>query len=211
MQKNLIDLTGLKFGKLTVIGYAGVIKERSHWFCICDCGNQRSVSGKNLKSNNSKSCGCSQRESTSKRSRKHCLTNSDEYIAWANMIQRCTNKNNNHYKNYGGRGIMICKKWKESFENFYADMGEKPSKGHSIDRINVNGNYEPSNCRWATRKEQNRNQRTNRWINVEGCVKTVSEWSERAGVRKDTIYLRLNAGWSEYEAVMMPVAWRRES
>ena len=150
----------------------------------------------------SRSCGCLQRELIVLRVVKHKMSHSPEYYTWDAMIQRCTNAGAISFNHYGGRGITVCDRWLNSFENFLADMGERPSKDHSIDRINNNGNYDPSNCRWATRKEQNRNRRNSRWVGVEGCVKTIAEWSEISGELYQTIHMRLGYGWSEYDAVM---------
>lgn len=151
-----IDITNQKFGKLTVVervqnNQAG----RARWICTCDCGEQSIVTGKNLRSGKVLSCGCGKRYSN----KSHGMKQSLEYSTWTGMKKRCYDKNQENYKDYGGRGITICDRWKNSFQNFYTDMGKRPSKNHSIDRIDVNGNYEPSNCRWATQSEQNRNQR----------------------------------------------------
>jgi hypothetical protein len=151
---------GLTFGWFTTLRYLGTKKGRHVWLCECICGNKKPVSANSLTSGNTKSCGCLHREACrSGKNYKHGATGSPEYLAYHNMIQRCTNRNNPDYKNYGGRGISVCKRWfaKHGFENFLIDMGPRPL-GTSIDRYpNRNGNYEPSNCRWATAKEQNRN------------------------------------------------------
>lgn len=130
---------------------------------MCDCGNKTIVSTGNLKNGTTKSCGCYQREYQAKRGRKnfykHGLSNHPLYPTWSTMKSRCYNKNNISYKNYGARGIKVCDRWLNSFENFLKDMGEKPSDKHSLDRIDINGDYEPSNCRWATPEEQAINKR----------------------------------------------------
>lgn len=131
--------------------------------CLCECGNYTIVSTANLKNKTTKSCGCYNRELKAERGRKQLykdgLSNHPLYPTWSSMKARCYNKNNNRYKHYGGRGIKVCDRWKNSFKNFLEDMGEKPSKNHSLDRINVNGNYEPENCKWATGSEQAINKR----------------------------------------------------
>lgn len=159
-----IDISGHKFGRLTVIKFSHVGKRRELiWLCRCDCGESRFVVISHLISGHSKSCGCLSREKARDRGKKlltkHGMHKTVEYQCWISMRARCINKKNCNFKNYGARGISVSKRWMESFEAFYADMGDKPSPKHSIDRINNDGNYEPSNCRWADKKTQSNNQR----------------------------------------------------
>lgn len=147
----LIDITGQTYNKLTAIEYSGGGK----WKCLCECGNYTNVKRGDLARNHTKSCGCLAVENA----KTHGKRDSKEYNSWHGMKNRCLNENHVHYKHYGGRGITVCDEWKDSFENFYKDMGDKPTPQHSIDRINVNGNYTPENCRWATKKEQSLNKR----------------------------------------------------
>ena len=145
-----IDLTGHKYGMLTVIEQAENKKDRTAWLCQCECGNKKIVPGLSLRCLSTKSCGCILHKGT------HKLTKTKEYRAWAHMLSRCRNKKDDCYKHYGGRGISVCERWL-SFENFYLDMGKRPSKKHSIDRIDNNGNYCKENCRWVIRYFQDRN------------------------------------------------------
>jgi len=154
----LIDLTGQRFIRLVVIIRATPDKSRKiRWWCICDCGNVTIVQSNNLKSGNTKSCGCLMRERAVETNTTHGMVDSLEYHSWAGMIQRCTNPNNTAYKNYGSRGISVCKKWMK-FENFFADMGERPQT-LTLERINNDLGYFPENCCWDTRIAQARNRR----------------------------------------------------
>ncbi|MBC8146887.1 MAG: hypothetical protein H8E98_02745 [Bacteroidetes bacterium] len=161
-----------KFNKLTVIKKDNKDLKGEHWFCKCSCENDKyvRVSIYRLKSNHTKSCGCLQKEKVTKNNISHNLWKSPEYSNWNSMIKRCYNKNNSCYKNYGGRGITVCDRWRDPIQglkNFIKDMGPKPSNEYSIDRIDNDGNYEPSNCRWATQSEQCQNQRTNVIKNIQ--------------------------------------------
>jgi hypothetical protein len=150
------DIQGMKFGHLTVIDRADNNAEnRAMWRCECVCGNTSIVMGKSLRSGHVKSCGC-QRGNRETKYGTHAKK-MREYAAWINMRQRCGNPNVDQYKYYGARGIRVCERW-QRFENFLADMGPRPA-GHSLERMDVNGNYEPSNCRWATKQEQIDNRR----------------------------------------------------
>ena len=166
---NKQNLVGQKFNRLTVV--VDSTKRRKGaiiWGCLCECGGYSEIVGYSLKNGSTKSCGCLVSEraklfvlSNTKHGQRGSVKSSITYNSWAHLIHRCTNPNYKGYKNYGGRGITVCSKWLESFENFYADMGERP-KGKSIDRIDVNGNYELLNCRWATPKEQSNNKRNSK-------------------------------------------------
>lgn len=155
-----------KYGKLKIIEEADVRNGRRMFVCKCDCGDYKTIPLYSLRCGDSKSCGCLQKEVTIKRSTKHGFTPAGkpqplEYRIWASMIQRCENPNDRSYKYYGGRGIKVCKRW-HNFKFFIQDMGKKPTKNHSIDRIDNNGDYKKSNCRWATKKQQSNNRRNNK-------------------------------------------------
>lgn len=148
-----LDLAGQKFGKLSVIALMPQVGPKRRWICACDCGGATIVTASKLTSGNTVSCGCKRRK------HGHSYANgkkagSSEYNSWRCMITRCLNRNDPSYPRWGGRGITVCSRWK-CFEFFLEDMGPKPTLKHSIHRINSNGNYEPSNCKWATPKEQN--------------------------------------------------------
>lgn len=153
----LIDLTGQRFTRLTVVERAPNNGKQPAWLCRCDCGEMTTVQGGNLRDGNVQSCGCLRRPHGHSWDRGEP---SGAYVSWKAMIQRTTNPKRRGYENYGGRGIRVCERWL-TFENFLADMGDRPD-GKSLDRIDPDGNYELANCRWATRSEQQRNQRRNR-------------------------------------------------
>lgn len=167
-----LELVGKRFGRLIVVRAAGVEPygsrgaTRSRWLCRCVCGNKCFVAGPRLMGRITRSCGCLQKEQRPINGRNATRTHGEakpiktpEYTAWRSMKTRCLDPNTHYYKTYGGRGIKICKRWLNSYENFLADMGRRPSPQHSLDRINNDGDYKPSNCRWATKSQQSQNQR----------------------------------------------------
>jgi hypothetical protein len=156
--RRFVDLTGKRFGRLTVLSYQGRPKPSFHvWQCGCDCGNETVIEGSRLKSGKAKSCGCLRRELSAARRLRHGRTDTAEHNTWIGMKGRCYNPANPKFYRYGGRGITVCERWRDNFENFAADMGPRPSPLHSIDRIDNDRGYEPGNCRWATQLEQQRN------------------------------------------------------
>jgi hypothetical protein len=163
----LKDLVGQQFGRLTVTGMVDRTLWRgknSEWYCSCGCGTEKKIiKSSDLKSGNVNSCGCLKREKNAKRFSTHGHFNHPLYSTWHQMIHRCENPNMPNYKNYGARGIKVCKRWKH-FPNFVADMGEKPSEKHSIDRINNDDDYSPENCKWSTPSEQMSNRRIKRKV-----------------------------------------------
>lgn len=201
------DLTGRNFGKLTVEhittprrGKSGRILEW-HWMCLCECGGRTEVQASNLKNDHTTSCGCYRAEQCGNNFRTHGESGnydrSSEYATWSEMKRRCYNPNCEAYKDYGARGIQICDRWLESFDNFLADMGRRPSNKHSIERKENDGDYAPDNCIWATRKVQNSNRRNNHYLTHNGETHTITEWSRIIGVGIATLLRRLELGWDE--------------
>ena len=194
------DLTGRTFGRLTVLGYVGQDAiHNAQWLCQCECGQTKTYICSRLlrKINPVRSYGCGSRESA----KKHGMVKAPEYNAWRSMYQRCNNPNSPEYHNYGGRGIKVCSRWRESFDNFYADMGPRPSPQHSMDRIDTNGDYKPDNCRWATPLQQSNNKNDNRLITYRGQTRTLAEWTRITGISKSGLRWRLNNGWTVEDAL----------
>lgn len=203
------NLSGQRFGRLTALSRApnaGLgTSSKAKWNCVCDCGKTSVVHASALRGGNTKSCGCIKQENgviAGKRTRRHGKTGSKIWIVWDSMLQRCNNPNHKSYKDYGGRGVNICKRW-HAFENFYADMGDVPD-GLSIERNNVNGNYEPSNCRWATMLEQGLNKRNNTLITANGKTKPLAAWCRQYGISKVTLMDRIKRGWTPERAITTP-------
>jgi hypothetical protein len=204
MSRRAIDLTGCQSGRLTVISRAeNSIRGQARWNCVCACGNKRIVASASLVKKTTKSCGCLMREIVSKLNRTHGMRKTPIYGAWFSMKHRCLNPNNPFYHHYGGRGISVCPRWLENFENFLEDMGDRP-EGMSLDRIDVNGNYEPGNCRWATWKEQQNNRRDNRFIEFNRKTQSLAAWGRELGIHEDTLRWRLKTGWSVEKAFTTP-------
>ena len=202
-----IDLTGQRFGKWLVIrkeaspaGY----EHQQFWLCRCDCGTELVRKGGQLRYAEKKGvlqscqrCGAV----------RHGYTNTPEHRAWINMHDRCRRPENHAYARYGGRGVRVCQRW-DSFENFLADIGKRPSAKHSLDRIDNNGDYTPENCRWTTSKVQNRNRTGNKLLTHNGQTMSVSAWAEQTGVPRGAIYMRLRSGWTVADAISTPIGER---
>lgn len=215
----IVDLSGQKFGMLVVQGLVPERSTQGHvlWMCICDCGTIKNIMGSNLKRGLSQSCGC--QVTVALRARKgekrtHGYSNSWVQRVWYGMINRCYDPTNNAYARYGGRGIRVCERWKNSIEAFHEDMGDRPSPKHQIDRWpNNDGDYEPENCRWATPKEQANNRSSSRVIEFRGETRTLMQWAESIGIDHASLIGRLNRGWPLEEALTMspgkPGRWSR--
>ena len=200
--KNLINR---RFGRLLVVSFSHYGNNNMlYWNCVCDCGKEKIIRGTSVSCGITISCGCYKLElNRAGRYIKHGLCNKSSRIVqiWTGIIQRCTNQNNPHYKDYGGRGITICEKWRHDVNEFYNHVGDRPSKNHSIDRIDVNGNYEPGNVRWATMGEQNNNTRVNVKFTISGISETATYWSKISGTNRKTILSRHYRNFSDYECV----------
>ena len=195
---------GNVFGKLTVVRRNGTQGKSAMWLCQCACGSiqLKRVSGSNLSNGNVRSCGCIA-QSNEWRVKTHGRSSSRVYSIWKGMKNRCLLQTDPYYHRYGGRGIQIDERWLK-FEDFYADMGDPPSSKHTLDRLDRDGHYTVSNCRWATPTEQANNRISNRLLTVDGVTATIAEWARRTGLPKSTIRERLKRQWTEADAVNMP-------
>ncbi len=193
------DIKDKRFGMLKILEYVHTRNGKAYWLCRCDCKNEKIIDGASIRNEDTKSCGCYR----SMFFMKHGMSRTKTYQSWSLMKQRCLNPKNDRYKNYGGRGITFCKRW-SNFKNFLEDMGEKP-KGLTLERINNNGNYEPSNCKWATPKEQSNNMRRNVLIKFRGKTGTISYWAEKMNIERYSLGRRLRAGWSVKRALTTPL------
>lgn len=192
---------GERFERLTVIKFAGSRKSYTRagtafykfsYLCRCDCGNRIRVQQGNLKSGNTRSCGCLHREVSSRINFSHGMSRTPTYRSWHKMLGRCFNKGDARFYTYGAREITVCERWRHSFAAFLADMGEMPAGGgYSIDRIDNNRSYCPDNCRWIRRGEQARNTTRSRWITFNGKRALITDWVRTAGIPLSTLRYRL--------------------
>lgn len=204
------DLAGKRINHLTVLkrvpdhvtkgGY-----RKTAYLCRCDCGNEKIILSESLATGNTKACGCLSKTGLKKR-KTHGMSNDRNFRIWVAMRQRCSNPRNTYYKNYGGRGITVCKEWEGSYETFRDwSLANGYSDELTIDRIDNNKGYSPDNCRWISRKEQMRNTRLNHFIKANGEMRTIVGWSETKGIPAYVIRNRLIYGWSNEDAVNIPV------
>lgn len=195
------NLEGSRFGKLIVILKTGARRRgQIVWECKCDCGVVKGIASYYLTSGAVVSCGCHGRSIIGKNTTTHGKSGTPEHTVWKLMRQRCVNPNVDRYANYGGRGVVVCERW-NSFSNFLADMGPRPSESHSIERKNNDGNYEPGNCVWATREVQANNTRSNRFIEARRLRLTLAQWSRVLGVKAETLSWRIKRGWPTEKAL----------
>jgi hypothetical protein len=197
------DYAGMRFGKLTVERIVGKYYGKTLWRCRCDCGKSVDVPSNRLNTKRFRSCGCAVKEILT----THGGTRTPLYRVWAAAKDRCFCQSNKQYRDYGGRGIGMCDEWRNDFAAFRRDMGPRPV-GTSIERVNNDGDYEPSNCVWASREVQCRNKRNNIWLEIDGVSAIASDWSRLAGVSKATLLDRLKGGWDAKRAVFTPVRKR---
>ena len=199
------DLVGQVFERLTVIEYIGRNNlGKNVWKCLCQCGTYKNIVQGSLITGLTRSCGCLYKETRQGR-RVHGKCGTSIYIIYNNMIRRCYNIKDNHYHNYGGRGIKVCDRWLESFQNFYDDMGDPPSKDHSLDRIDNDGDYCPENCRWADNITQANNKTDTKYVDYEGERVPLSILCRKKNVPYKLIYDRLRWGWDLDKALNTPV------
>lgn len=192
----------MKYGRLVVVGDEGLTRDKHK--CRCDCGAIVFVELNRLRSGNTRSCGCLQKETASKMFRKHYGKGTVEYTSWQLMKDRCYNENNKTFAYYGGKGVRVCERWRNSFENFLSDMGLKPGGSYTLDRINGDADYSRDNCRWATKKEQTRNRGNTKMINYKGERRPLAEWCEILQIDYNNTNKRIWRGWSTEDAFEKP-------
>lgn len=212
----LIDLLERKFGRLTVVGFEGRRSSHTYWLCRCECGVEKPVCGVHLRQGLVISCGCVGSRRLGDATRKHGQSHSRvgpqsrEYTVWKAIKQRCHNPNNPRYRDYGGRGVTVCLRWRRDFSAFLDDAGTSPSKAHTLDRIDNDRGYEPGNVRWMTRKSQNRNKRNTRWVTIDGKTMSLIDAAEMLNVNYITVYSRVQRGWDAVKALTHPVDTTRQ-
>ena len=207
-----IDLTGQKFGKLTVIERAESSSTgKTRWLCECECGNRKIVLRDSLRRGKTISCGCNYFVSNKERNKTHGLTGTRLHRIWSSMKQRCNNPTAHSFELYGGRGITVCEEWQNSFDAFYEwSMANGYADNLTIDRIEGNGNYCPENCRWDTMQTQQNNRANNRKVIYKGKEYTLSKLAEELNISSATLAWRLNHGWNENELSIAPAFNNKE-
>lgn len=203
------DLSGQRFGRLVAVAFVpGRItplpRRRASWQCRCDCGTDTTVQAAALSRGATRSCGCLAKEASSARFTTHGASwpvMTTEYRIWRNIKTRCLDANHGAWKHYGGRGITLCDRWRDSFEAFLADVGHRPSKAHTLDRIANDGHYEPGNVRWALGEVQHGNTRSNVMLTFNGKTQHISAWARELGVPRDRLQSRLRLGWSAHRTL----------
>lgn len=211
-----VDMAGQRYGRVLVLEFSHRDKKlrQTKWKCLCDCGKVVILNGKTLRSGKSKSCGCYRSDlkrelayKLGKRNITHGCTKTSEYLVWINMHNRCYKEKDCSYKYYGAKGVIVCDRWKE-FTNFLEDMGNKPDSNYTLDRINPYGNYTPDNCRWVTKKDQQRNRREHKLLTHNGKTQCISIWAEEVGLTTNCLWRRIDNGWSVEKALSKPTRKR---
>jgi hypothetical protein len=211
--KNNIPEIGDEFELVTVIAEAPNNRfGQRRWLCKCKCGTEKTILSYRLAQGLTRSCGCLQRKTASQMAKTHGKSGTTEYRIWIQMIQRCENPKHPHYDKYGGRGVKVCERWRTSFENFFEDMGTRPD-GLTIDRYpNKEGDYEASNCRWATQPEQVDNRSNTKLITHNGETLSLKEWAKKIGMSREALYARLYVNkWTVEEALTAPANQKRKT
>lgn len=198
--KQFQDLTDKTFGRLSVKGYIGKKKDHGYWLCQCICGVTKEVRGAHLVAGRTMSCGCYQAEASKEYHTEHNMSHTPEHNAWSAMQSRCYNPNNIRYNRYGGRGIKVDPRW-HTFEQFYADMGPRPSEQHSVDRKNNDEDYSPENCHWATNEQQAYNKSNTKRFELNGKLVTIADLAKLTTLAGPVIRERIRRGWSIEEAI----------
>lgn len=209
-KKARIDISGQKFGMLTAVRIVGTTKD-GHllWEFKCDCGSVIARAAGSVKNGSIRTCGCQRQKLNAESKTTHGLSRTPEYQAWKNMLARCYDPASNSYADYGGRGITVCDRWRDSVEAFIEDMGPRPSSRHTIERRENHEPYSPENCVWAERLTQANNKRNNRRIEFDGVTRTLAEWGRVTGLGHAAIQARLSRGWTVEQALTLPSSSRR--
>lgn len=213
-----VDMTGQRFGRLLVLAFSEMRGPRARWSVRCDCGTEKTANGDDIRAGKTVSCGCLSREkarAAGDRTRTHGMSYTSTHHIWGSMIQRCHNPNRKDYPRYGGSGITVCQRWRESFESFLADMGVRPA-GMTLDRWpDGASNYEPGNCRWATLAEQVRNSAAAHMVTISGRTQCVKDWCAELGINVRTYSSRTRRGWSVERALTTAADhrfnWRKDA
>lgn len=204
------DLTGIRFGKLLVLRDSGERTKagKARFICLCDCGVEKSIIGGNLNNGLVNSCGCEKDKKTSERFKKHGFSKHPMFNRYLGMISRCYDKEASEYHNYGARGIKVCDRWRLSVSDFINDIGAQPTESHTMDRIDNDGDYCPSNIRWATKKEQSINRRVTRMFTFNGIQMCAADWARSLGMTKVAVLNRIRSGWPLELALTTPAIKR---
>ena len=203
-----LDLVGERFGSLVVTSRAENSRTgKTMWLCQCDCGEKKVIFATSLTRGLTRSCGCLNKSVAMERMRKHQLSGHRLYRIWTDMKKRCTNPSCKSFANYGGRGIKVCPQWENNFQLFYTwSLLHGYSDNLSLDRIDVNGDYHPDNCRWVDKLTQTNNCRTNHYLTFDGKTQSIAEWARELGVSDSVIRQRLSKlGWSVEKTLTTPL------